>query len=110
MTKPQVISRTNARELYWSFAQQLAHQTSNGTLVEAGDLYASGTISGVEEGSFGSMLELAWRGSKPIALAETGEERRFLEDGDTVTFTGYCQGNGFRVGFGALEAQVVPAQ
>lgn len=109
MTRPQVISQTNARELYWSFAQQLAHQTSNGTPVEAGDLYASGTISGTEEGTFGSMLELAWRGSKPVSMAETGEERCFIEDGDTVIFTGHCQGNGFKVGFGTLENVVVPS-
>jgi len=107
MTAPQVISRTNSMELYWSFAQQLAHQTSNGTPTEVGDLYASGTISGTEEGSFGSMLELCWRGTKPLIMEETGEERRFIEDGDTVTMTGYCQGNGFRVGFGELSNQVI---
>jgi len=109
MSSPQVICRTNAQELYWSFAQQLAHQTSNGTPSEPGDLYASGTISGLEEGSFGSMLELAWRGSKPIRLAETGEERRFIEDGDIVRMTGYCQGKGYRIGFGRLENQVMPS-
>ena len=102
MTKPQRISHTNARELYWNFAQQLAHQTSNGTPTEPGDLYASGTISGPEEGSFGSMLELTWRGTHPIKMVETGEERQFIEDGDVVTLKGYCLGNGFRVGFGEL--------
>lgn len=109
MSAPQVVSRTNAGELYWSFAQLLAHQTSNGTPTEPGDLYASGTISGTEPGTFGSMLELAWKGSKPILMEETGEERTFIEDGDTVTFTGYCQGRGFRVGFGTLENQVIPS-
>ncbi len=109
MSAPQIISRTNAKELYWSFAQQLAHQTSNGTPTEAGDLYATGTISGTEEGTFGSMLELAWRGTKPIVMEETGEERRFIEDGDTVFLSGYCQGQGHRVGFGTLENQVLPA-
>jgi len=108
MTRPQVISRTNAGELYWSFAQQLAHQTSNGTPTEPGDLYASGTISGIDVGSFGSMLELAWRATKPISMTETGEERTFIEDGDVVTLTGYCQGNGYRVGFGSLTNQVLP--
>ena len=109
MTIPQVISRTNSRELYWSFAQQLAHQTSNGTPTEPGDLYATGTISGTDEGSFGSMLELAWRGSKPITMLETGELRQFIEDGDVVTFRGFCQGKGYRVGFGPLQNEVLPA-
>jgi fumarylacetoacetase len=109
MTRPQVICRTSSRELYWSFAQQLAHQTSNGTPTEPGDLYATGTISGIDEGSFGSMLELGWRGTKPLVMSETGEERRFIEDGDTIAMTGYCQGNGYRVGFGILENQVMPS-
>jgi fumarylacetoacetase len=108
MTRPQVISRTNARHLYWSFAQQLAHQTSNGTPIEPGDLYATGTISGPEEGSFGSLLELSWRGSRPIRMEETGEERTFLEDGDTVIMTGYCQADGYRIGLGSLSTQVLP--
>ncbi|HEY0867237.1 MAG TPA: fumarylacetoacetate hydrolase family protein, partial [Fimbriimonas sp.] len=102
MSRPQVVSRTNARHLYWSFAQQIAHATSNGCNMEMGDLYATGTISGPEEGSFGSLLELTWRGSKPIRMEETGEERTFLEDGDTVAITGYGQGDGYRVGFGTL--------
>ena len=110
MSAPQVITRTNATELYWSFAQQLAHQRSNGTPTEPGDLYASGTISGVEEGTFGSLLELTWRGSKSLRMDETGEERTFLEDGDTIQFSGYCQGNGFRVGFGTLANTVMPTE
>lgn len=108
-TLPQSITRTNFRELYWSPAQQLAHQSSNGTPLEAGDLYASGTISGTEPGSFGSLLELTWRGTKPIRIEETGEERTFLEDGDVLTMRGYCQGDGFRVGFGEATAEVLPA-
>lgn len=107
MSKPQVVSRTNSRHLYWSFAQQLAHQTSNGTNTEPGDLYASGTISGPDEGTYGSLLELTWRGSKPIRMEETGEERTFLEDGDTVVISGYCQGDGYRIGFGELRNTVV---
>ena len=109
MTKPQVISQTNSRELYWSFAQQLAHQACNGTNVEPGDLYASGTISGSEPGSFGSLLELTWRGRDKITMLETGETRTFLEDGDTVIMTGYCQGDGYRVGFGTVEGKILPA-
>ena len=77
------------------------------TATEPGDLYASGTISGPDEGSFGSLLELSWKGTKPITMQETGEQRTFLEDGDTVVMTGYCQGEGFRIGFGQLSNQVI---
>ncbi len=106
MKKPQVVCRTNAKNLYWNFAQQLAHQTSNGTPIEYGDLYASGTISGVEPGSFGSLLELSWRGQHPLVMEETGETRAFLADGDTVIMSGYGQGDGFRVGFGEVRATI----
>lgn len=109
MTQPQRICVSNTKHLYWSFAQQLAHQASNGTNIEPSDLYATGTISGPDEGSFGSMLELAWKGTKPITLEETGETRVFIEDGDTVTLTAYCEGEGFRVGFGECTATVQPA-
>lgn len=109
MKSPQLICRSNTKHLYWSLAQQLAHQTSNGTPVEFGDLYASGTISGPEEGTYGSMLELSWRGQQPITLEETGETRTFLEDGDTVTMRGYAQGDGYRVGFGDCVGTIVPA-
>jgi fumarylacetoacetase len=109
MTKPQVISRTNFRNMYWNMAQQLAHQTVNGTNVQVGDLYASGTVSGDEPDSYGSMLELAWRGERPITMEETGEERKFLQDGDTVTLSGYCQGDGYRVGFGEASGKILPA-
>lgn len=107
MTKPQVISQSNARHLYWSFVQQLAHQTSNGTNVEPGDLYGTGTISGPEAGSFGSLLEITWRGTHPLRFEETGEERNFLEDGDTVIMTGYGQADGYRVGFGEVRTKIV---
>ncbi|HXH61689.1 MAG TPA: fumarylacetoacetase [Fimbriimonadaceae bacterium] len=110
MKKPQVICRTNMTNLYWSVAQQLAHQTSNGTPVEFGDLYASGTISGTEKGTFGSMLELAWKGDDPIMLEETGEKRTYLADGDTVTFRGWAQGDGYRVGFGEVSGKIMPAR
>lgn len=109
MRKPQLISRTNARELYWNAAQQIAHQTSNGTPLEPGDLMASGTISGEEEGSFGSMLELTWRGTKPITMIETGEKRTFLEDGDTPTLMGAARGAGYRVGFGEVSGTIEPS-
>lgn len=107
MDQPAIISASNAKYLYWSFDQQLAHQASNGTPLGWGDLYASGTISGPLEGSFGSMLELTWKGSKPVAVGN--EERTFLEDGDTLTLSGYCQGDGFRVGFGSVSGTILPA-
>ncbi|MCB8931978.1 MAG: fumarylacetoacetase [Fimbriimonadaceae bacterium] len=110
MTAPVTICTSNTKHLYWSMAQQLAHQTSNGTNVQVGDLYASGTISGEDEGTFGSLLELTWRGQSPIRLEETFEEREFLEDGDVVTMTAYALGDGFRVGFGEVTALVLPAK
>ena len=109
MTKPQVICRSNMQNLYWSIAQQLTHQCSNGTNVQPGDLYASGTISGTESDSFGSLLELTWRGQNPILLDETSETRTFLEDGDTITMTAFGQGDGFRVGFGEVSGTILPA-
>ena len=109
MSSPQLVCRSNMKHLYWSLSQQLAHQTSNGTPVEFGDLYATGTISGPEEGTYGSMLELSWRGQQPLTLDETGEKRTFLEDGDTVTMRAYAQGDGFRVGFGDCLGTIAPA-
>jgi fumarylacetoacetase len=109
MSRPQVICRSNTKHLYWSMMQQLAHQTSNGTPVLAGDLYASGTISGETEDSFGSMLELCWKGTKPLTMEETGETRSWVEDGDTVIMTAYAQGDGYRIGFGEVRATVLPA-
>jgi fumarylacetoacetase len=73
-------------------------------------MYATGTISGPEAGTYGSLLELSWRGSQPLTLEETGETRTFLEDGDVVTMTGWAQGDGFRVGFGELVTRVDPAR
>uniref|UniRef100_A0AAY4ECH9 Fumarylacetoacetase n=1 Tax=Denticeps clupeoides TaxID=299321 RepID=A0AAY4ECH9_9TELE len=96
------------RYMYWTMKQQLAHQTVNGCNVRPGDLLASGTISGPDPESFGSMLELSWRGSKSIDLGEGGS-RTFLKDGDEVTLTGYCQGHGYRVGFGPCHGKIIPA-
>jgi fumarylacetoacetase len=110
MSKPQVICRSNTKHLYWTMAQQIAHQASNGTALQVGDLYASGTISGETEDSYGSMLELSWRGERPIRLAETGETRTFLEDGDEVTMSAYAQGEGYRVGFGEVRGKILPSK
>jgi fumarylacetoacetase len=110
MRKPQVICQTNMNQLYWSIFQQLAHQTSNGTPVEFGDLYATGTISGTEPGTFGSMLELCFNKTQPLVLTETGENRTYLEDGDTLTITAFAQGDGYRIGFGSCTGTVLPAR
>jgi fumarylacetoacetase len=103
------ICRTNFRNLYWDMNQQIAHHTINGCNLRTGDLLASGTISGDERGTFGSLLELAWGGKNPIELPN-GEKRTFLEDGDTVIMTGYAQGDGFRVGFGEVRGTIVAAR
>jgi fumarylacetoacetase len=105
MAQPQVISRSNFRYLYWNMLQQLAHHTVTGCNLRPGDLLASGTISGPTPGSRGSMLELTWRGAEPLTLA-SGEQRKFLQDGDTVVLTGWCQGDGYRVGFGEARGRI----
>lgn len=105
----QTISHSNYRYMYWDMVQQLTHHTVNGCNINVGDLYGSGTISGKEENSYGSMLELAWMGTKPIQL-KNGSKRIFIEDGDTVTMRGYGEKNGIRVGFGELTAKVFPAK
>jgi fumarylacetoacetase len=99
------ICSTNFKHLYWSMAQQLAHHTVSGCNTRVGDLMASGTISGAAGDSFGSLLELAWNGQHPIAL-EDGATRAFLEDGDEVIITGWCQGEGYRVGFGEVRGKI----
>lgn len=109
MDVPMTISRSNFRHLYWNICQQLAHHTITGCNMRAGDLLASGTISGPTPDSYGSMLELTWRGEKPIELP-TGESRKFLADGDKVTLTGWCQGDGYRVGFGHVTNQILPTR
>lgn len=108
MKEPVKICTSNTKHLYWSISQQLAHQTSNGTPTEFGDLYASGTISGEAEDSFGSMLELTWRGTKPLQLP-SGESRTFLLDGDELTLTAYAQAPTHRIGFGPCSGQIKPA-
>jgi fumarylacetoacetase len=108
MAAPHVITRTNFQNLYWSIAQQLAHHTVNGCNLQPGDLLASGTISGPTEESRGCMLELTWRGANPLTLPN-GETRKWLEDGDRVTITGWAQGEGYRIGFGEVTGRVLPA-
>jgi fumarylacetoacetase len=103
-----VIARTNARELYYSAPQQLAHHTLCGCPMSVGDLLGSGTVSGADREARGSLLELAWGGKEPLALPG-GATRAFLQDGDTVTLRGHAQGEGFRVGFGDCAGRVVRA-
>lgn len=104
----QRITKTNFKYMYWTMAQQLAHHTVNGCEVRSGDLMGSGTISGTTPDSFGSMLELSWRGQNPIPL-KNGETRSFLEDGDELKITGYCEANGIRIGFGECTGKILPA-
>ena len=104
-----VVCHSNFKYMYWSMGQQLAHHTVNGCNINVGDLYGSGTISGKDENSYGSMLELAWIGTKPVALKD-GSTRTFINDGDTVTMRGYAAQDGKRVGFGEVAAKVLPAQ
>jgi len=105
----KLLTRYNLKYLYWNFSQMLAHHTVNGCNVEVGDICASGTISGPEEGSFGSMLELAWKGTKPIPMPD-GSSRKFIEDYDTVVIRGYAEKDGVRVGFGECRTQILPAK
>ena len=107
--EPHVVSRTTFALMYWTIFQQLAHQTVNGTNIRPGDLYASGTVSGPTPDSYGSLLELTWRGTKPITFPH-GETRTFLKDGDTVILRGWCQGEGYRVGFGECAGTILPAE
>ncbi|MCB1365453.1 MAG: fumarylacetoacetase [Rhodobacteraceae bacterium] len=102
------IAQTNYKEMYYSAAQQLAHHTTSGCPMNAGDLLGSGTISGAAGSERGSLLELSWGGKEPITL-ETGEKRSFIEDGDTLGLHGHAQGDGYRIGFGDCMGQVLPA-
>jgi fumarylacetoacetase len=102
-----VISRTRSSELGYSPAQQLAHHTSSGCPMSVGDLLGSGTISGSEKASYGSLLELSWGGKEPVAIA--GGSRGFVEDNDSVTLRGAALGQGFRIGFGACEGKLLAA-
>jgi fumarylacetoacetase len=101
------VSKSNFKYMYWTMAQQLAHHTVNGCKVNSGDMMGSGTISGETPDSYGSMLELAWQGTKPITL-NNGETRKFIEDNDTVTLKGYCTKDGVRIGFGEVSTKLLP--
>ncbi|MEO5858101.1 MAG: fumarylacetoacetase [Pyrinomonadaceae bacterium] len=107
--EPHLVSRSNTKDLYWTVGQMLTHHASNGCNLQTGDLIASGTVSGPEKDQRGCLLERTWRGTEPIEL-QSGETRRFLEDGDEVIMKGYCEREGFRrIGFGECRGRVLPA-
>jgi fumarylacetoacetase len=95
--------------MYWSSVQQLVHHASSGCAMNVGDLLGSGTISGPDKHQRGSLLEISWNGTEPIELPG-GITRAFLEDGDSLTMRGWCQGDGYRVGFGEVEGTILPAE
>ena len=105
-SKESIVSSSNFKYMYWNMSQQLAHHTINGCNLNIGDLMASGTISGKDKGSYGSMLELSWGGKKPVIL-DDGNSRVFINDSDTVIMRGYCEKNGKRVGFGEVRTKLL---
>ena len=102
------VSTSNFKYMYWNMAQQLAHHTVNGCNVNSGDMLGSGTISGPTPDSYGSMLELSWRGEKPLTLSD-GTQRKFINDNDTVIMKGYCKNDHVRIGFGECRTKLLPA-
>jgi fumarylacetoacetase len=109
MNEEKRICRTNFKYMYWSSVQQLVHHASSGCAMNVGDLLGSGTISGPDKDARGSLLEISWNGTEPIELPG-GAKRTFLEDGDSLVMRGWCQGDGYRVGFGEVEGTILPAQ
>lgn len=107
--EPFLVSRSNTKDLYWTVGQMLTHHASNGCNLQTGDLIASGTVSGRDRSERGCLLEMTWRGTEPIELP-SGEQRRFLEDGDEVIMKGFCERDGFRrIGFGECRGKILPA-
>lgn len=108
--EPHLLSRSNMKDLYWTIAQMLTHHASNGCNLRTGDLIATGTISGESKDARGCLLELTWRGKEPIDLP-SGEQRRFLEDGDEIIMKGFCEREGYnRIGFGECRGRIAPAE
>lgn len=106
--KCMTVCRSNFKYMYWTMQQQLAHHTVTGCNVNPGDLMGSGTISGQTPDSYGSMLELSWKGTKPLSLPN-GETRNYIKDGDEVIMSGHCKGNGYKIGFGTCTGKILPA-
>jgi fumarylacetoacetase len=109
MNEASRICHTNFKYMYWSSVQQLVHHASSGCAMNVGDLLGSGTISGPEQSQRGSLLEISWNGTEPIELV-SGTARAFLEDGDSLVMRGWCQGDGYRIGFGEVEGTILPAE
>lgn len=107
-SEENLICKSNYKHLYWTALQQLAQHTVTGCNVNPGDIFATGTISGDTPNSYGSMLELSWKGTKPITL-KNNETRKFLADGDEVIIRGFCQKDGIRIGFGECSGIILPA-
>tara|TARA_R110001592_G_scaffold354578_1_gene654299 strand:- start:94 stop:1353 length:1260 start_codon:yes stop_codon:yes gene_type:complete len=108
-TEETIVSKSNYKYMYWNMNQQLAHHSVNGCNIKAGDCMGSGTISGPKESEFGSMLEISWKGTKTVKMAD-GTERKFINDNDTVIMRGYAEKDGVRIGFGEVLAKVLPAK
>lgn len=108
-TSEKLVCHSNFKYMYWTMVQQLAHHSINGCNMNVGDLCASGTISGPTADSYGSMLEISWRGTKPISMPD-GSERKFINDNDTVIIRGWGEKNGIRIGFGACEGKLLPTK
>jgi len=104
----QRVCHSNFKYMYWNMAQQLAHQTVNGCNINVGDMYGSGTISGPTPDSFGSMLEIAWKGTRPVKMPD-GTERKFINDNDTIIMRGYAINDNLRIGFGEVATKILPA-
>ena len=107
-SKETVVCRSNFKYMYWNMSQQLAHHTVNGCPVNSGDMMGSGTISGSKKDSYGSMLELTWKGENPLKL-NGGTERKFIHDYDTVIMRGYCKNENLRIGFGEISTKLLPS-
>ncbi len=105
----KTVSESNFKYMYWNMCQQLAHHTVNGCNIKVGDMYASGTISGPEPGSYGSMLEISWQGTKSVEMPD-GTQRKFIQDGDTVSIHGWSVADGVRIGFGEASGKILPAR
>eukprot|EP00656_Telonema_subtile_P049319 TRINITY_DN6101_c0_g1_i1.p1 TRINITY_DN6101_c0_g1~~TRINITY_DN6101_c0_g1_i1.p1 ORF type:complete len:114 (+),score=40.28 TRINITY_DN6101_c0_g1_i1:173-514(+) len=108
MEAPHTVSTTNSQAMYYSMAQQLCHHTLTGCNMREGDLLGTGTISGTSgPESFGSMLEISWKGTRTVAMPD-GSERKFIQNGDTVVMKGVCRGEGYNIGFGECSGKVLP--
>jgi len=108
-SEEKVVTNSNFKYMYWNVVQQLAHQTVNGCNINTGDVYASGTISGDDPSTYGSMLEISWRGSKPVQMPD-GTERKFINDHDTVIMRGHGEKDGVRIGFGEVRTELLPTK